>query len=195
MPDAAALEAHLTANRDRRMADYMAFLAIPSISALPTHNADSQHAANWLAGALTACGNGDHAEPSDANQAGAMSSLMTSPVPGMTAQPRMGKGANAPILACTGLDSPVQGAAKTGDGRSLPDLALGCLGGISPRGDRVARDAVSPPHDRTRIGHGACGECRAASVPDHPRLTTRQSGKGEVRGFCCPVPLEPRVDC
>ena len=32
-----ALEAHLAANRDRRMNDYKAFLSIPSVSALPIH--------------------------------------------------------------------------------------------------------------------------------------------------------------
>ena len=54
--DPNALEAHLTANRERRMEDYTAFLSIPSISALAAHNADSQRAAEWLAGALRAAG-------------------------------------------------------------------------------------------------------------------------------------------
>jgi hypothetical protein len=39
--DVAALEAHLAGNRAQRMADYQDFLRIPSISALPAHNADS----------------------------------------------------------------------------------------------------------------------------------------------------------
>ena len=54
--DQNVLEAHLAANRERRMEDYTAFLSIPSISALPAHNADSQRAAEWLAGALRAAG-------------------------------------------------------------------------------------------------------------------------------------------
>jgi acetylornithine deacetylase/succinyl-diaminopimelate desuccinylase-like protein len=54
--DQSALEAHLAANQERRMADYHAFLSIPSISALPAHNADSQRAAEWLARALTKAG-------------------------------------------------------------------------------------------------------------------------------------------
>ena len=54
--DQNALEAHLAANRERRMEDYKAFLSIPSISALPAHNPDSQRAAEWLAGALRTAG-------------------------------------------------------------------------------------------------------------------------------------------
>ena len=53
---AAAVEAHLAANRDARMEDYRAFLRIPSISALPSHAPDSRRAAEWLAGRLTAAG-------------------------------------------------------------------------------------------------------------------------------------------
>ncbi len=50
------IDAHLTANRERRMADYQEFLSIPSISALPAHHPDSQRAAAWLGAALTAAG-------------------------------------------------------------------------------------------------------------------------------------------
>jgi acetylornithine deacetylase/succinyl-diaminopimelate desuccinylase-like protein len=49
-------EEHLTSTRDRRMASYMEFLRIPSISALPEHADDCQAAAEWLAAALTAAG-------------------------------------------------------------------------------------------------------------------------------------------
>ncbi len=49
-------EEYLDANRDRRMASYMDFLRIPSISALPAHAGDCVTAAEWLATALTAAG-------------------------------------------------------------------------------------------------------------------------------------------
>jgi len=59
-PDAsdhdAALEAHLDATRDARLASYMDFLRIPSISALPDHAPDCRRAAEWLAESLTAAG-------------------------------------------------------------------------------------------------------------------------------------------
>ena len=51
-----ALEAHLMANRDLRMADYLAFLTIPSISALSAHAPDSRRAAEWLAQTLGKAG-------------------------------------------------------------------------------------------------------------------------------------------
>jgi len=54
--DTAALEAHLAGNQVQRMDAYKAFLSIPSISALPAHEPDSQRAAAWLAGALAGAG-------------------------------------------------------------------------------------------------------------------------------------------
>ena len=54
--DERALDAHLAADREQRMADYRAFLSIPSISALPTHAADSRRAAEWLGKALASAG-------------------------------------------------------------------------------------------------------------------------------------------
>jgi acetylornithine deacetylase/succinyl-diaminopimelate desuccinylase-like protein len=59
-----AIEAHLAANRDQRMADYQAFLTIPSVSALPAHNADSRRAAEWVAAKLTEAGL-EHVEVSE----------------------------------------------------------------------------------------------------------------------------------
>lgn len=59
MPDTtttAALEAYLDANRDRRLASYLEFLRIPSISALPEHAGDCRAAAEWVAGQLRAMG-------------------------------------------------------------------------------------------------------------------------------------------
>lgn len=56
-----ALEAHLVATREGRYDSYLAFLRIPSISALPEHAADCRHAAQWLADALTQAGV-EHAE-------------------------------------------------------------------------------------------------------------------------------------
>ena len=53
---AAALETHLVANREARLAAYRAFLSIPSISALPAHAADCRRAAEWLAAELTRVG-------------------------------------------------------------------------------------------------------------------------------------------
>lgn len=50
--DFAAIESHLDATRDARLASYMDFLRIPSISALPEHDPDSRRAAEWLATGL-----------------------------------------------------------------------------------------------------------------------------------------------
>jgi acetylornithine deacetylase/succinyl-diaminopimelate desuccinylase-like protein len=62
MPDTdAALQAHLDATRDARLASYMSFLRFPSISALPEHAEDCRRAAGWLAEALTTAGL-EHAE-------------------------------------------------------------------------------------------------------------------------------------
>jgi acetylornithine deacetylase/succinyl-diaminopimelate desuccinylase-like protein len=62
MPDRdAALEAHLAATREARYESYFDFLRIPSISALPDHDADCRAAAGWLAAALTEAGL-EHAE-------------------------------------------------------------------------------------------------------------------------------------
>ena len=51
-----SLEEHLDATRDDRLADYQAFLRIPSISALPEHAPDVRRAAEWLADALGGAG-------------------------------------------------------------------------------------------------------------------------------------------
>ena len=59
-----AIEAHLDATRDARMASYMDFLRIPSISALPAHDDDSRRAAEWLADALRGAGV-EHVEVSE----------------------------------------------------------------------------------------------------------------------------------
>jgi acetylornithine deacetylase/succinyl-diaminopimelate desuccinylase-like protein len=57
MPDTdAAFEAHLESTHAARLESYMAFLRIPSISALPEHAGDCRHAAEWLAEALTGAG-------------------------------------------------------------------------------------------------------------------------------------------
>ncbi len=62
MPDIdAALEAHLDKTQAARLESYMAFLRIPSISALPEHAGDCRRAAEWLADALTVAGL-EHAE-------------------------------------------------------------------------------------------------------------------------------------
>jgi acetylornithine deacetylase/succinyl-diaminopimelate desuccinylase-like protein len=58
-----AFEAFLEANRDRRLADYLDFLRIPSVSAEPEYVADCQRAADWLAARLQAIGM-DHVEAS-----------------------------------------------------------------------------------------------------------------------------------
>ena len=52
----AAIDAHLDATRDARMASYQDFLRIPSISALPAHAGDCRRAAEWLADALRTAG-------------------------------------------------------------------------------------------------------------------------------------------
>lgn len=54
--DQAALEAHLAASAERRLADYAEFLRIPSISGIPEHAPDCRRAAEWLAARLTAAG-------------------------------------------------------------------------------------------------------------------------------------------
>jgi acetylornithine deacetylase/succinyl-diaminopimelate desuccinylase-like protein len=51
-----ALEDHLDATHDMRLASLQEFLRIPSISALPEHAADARRAADWLADALRAAG-------------------------------------------------------------------------------------------------------------------------------------------
>ncbi len=52
----AALDAHLVATREGRYDSYLAFLRIPSISALREHAEDCRRAAHWLADALTEAG-------------------------------------------------------------------------------------------------------------------------------------------
>lgn len=54
--DQAALEAHLAAGAERRLARYSDFLRIPSISGIPAHAPDCRRAAEWLAGELAAAG-------------------------------------------------------------------------------------------------------------------------------------------
>ena len=51
-----AVEAHLDATRDARLASYLDFVRIPSISALPEHAEDCRRAAVWLADTLRAAG-------------------------------------------------------------------------------------------------------------------------------------------
>ncbi|MDA8201587.1 MAG: dipeptidase [Chloroflexi bacterium] len=51
-PLAGELEAQLAATADRRLARYLDFLRIPSISGIPGHAADCRRAAEWLAGDL-----------------------------------------------------------------------------------------------------------------------------------------------
>jgi acetylornithine deacetylase/succinyl-diaminopimelate desuccinylase-like protein len=56
-PDAQpAIEAYLDSTHEARMASYMEFLRIPSISALPAHDVDSRRAAGWLADSLRTAG-------------------------------------------------------------------------------------------------------------------------------------------
>jgi acetylornithine deacetylase/succinyl-diaminopimelate desuccinylase-like protein len=50
------LETFLKANAERRLADYVDFLQIPSISALPEHAGDCRRAAEWLVDRLKAAG-------------------------------------------------------------------------------------------------------------------------------------------
>lgn len=56
MNSTASLEDYLEANRERRLASYLEFLRIPSISALPEHAGDCRTAAAWVAGQLEAMG-------------------------------------------------------------------------------------------------------------------------------------------
>jgi acetylornithine deacetylase/succinyl-diaminopimelate desuccinylase-like protein len=51
-----ALETYLAANADRRLASYLEFLRIPSISAQPEYASSCREAAEWLAGQLRAIG-------------------------------------------------------------------------------------------------------------------------------------------
>jgi acetylornithine deacetylase/succinyl-diaminopimelate desuccinylase-like protein len=55
-PTDAALEGHLDATADDRLASYQAFLRFPSISALPEHHPDVRATAEWLAGTLRDAG-------------------------------------------------------------------------------------------------------------------------------------------
>jgi acetylornithine deacetylase/succinyl-diaminopimelate desuccinylase-like protein len=50
------LEAYLDEHRERRLAAYLDFLRIPSISGMPEHAADCRRAAEWLADQLRAAG-------------------------------------------------------------------------------------------------------------------------------------------
>jgi acetylornithine deacetylase/succinyl-diaminopimelate desuccinylase-like protein len=51
-----ALEAHLDATHEERLASYQAFLRIPSISGIPAHADDCRRAAGWLAEAMRTAG-------------------------------------------------------------------------------------------------------------------------------------------
>jgi acetylornithine deacetylase/succinyl-diaminopimelate desuccinylase-like protein len=51
-----AVEAHLEATREARHASFLELLRIPSISTLPEHASDCQHAAEWIAGELSRIG-------------------------------------------------------------------------------------------------------------------------------------------
>ena len=51
-----ALEAHLDATHEARIASYKDFLRIPSISGIPAHADDCRRAATWLADALRTAG-------------------------------------------------------------------------------------------------------------------------------------------
>jgi acetylornithine deacetylase/succinyl-diaminopimelate desuccinylase-like protein len=51
-----AFETYLAANADRRLASYLEFLRIPSISAQPAYASSCREAAEWLAGQLRAIG-------------------------------------------------------------------------------------------------------------------------------------------
>ena len=57
------VEAYLEANHDRRLASFIEFLRIPSVSADPAYAADCRRAADWLADHLRAIGL-DHVEAS-----------------------------------------------------------------------------------------------------------------------------------
>ncbi|HSS34945.1 MAG TPA: dipeptidase [Patescibacteria group bacterium] len=57
------VEAYLEANHDRRLASFIDFLRIPSVSAEPAYAADCQRAADWLADHLRSIGL-DHVEAS-----------------------------------------------------------------------------------------------------------------------------------
>ncbi|HLY13698.1 MAG TPA: dipeptidase [Candidatus Limnocylindrales bacterium] len=59
-----AFETYLAANAERRMASYLEFLRIPSISAQPQYAGSVREAAEWLAGQLRAIGI-EHAEVSE----------------------------------------------------------------------------------------------------------------------------------
>ena len=52
----AALQAHLEATHEARLASYKEFLRIPSISGIPAHAADCRRAAEWLAEAMRTAG-------------------------------------------------------------------------------------------------------------------------------------------
>lgn len=60
----AALEAHLDATHEARLASYKDFLRIPSISGIPAHAADCRRAGEWLADAMRAAGL-EHVEVAD----------------------------------------------------------------------------------------------------------------------------------
>ncbi len=64
MPEPDAIEAYLDANRSARLASYLEFLRIPSISTDPAFAGDCRRAAGWLADRLRAAGL-EHVEVSE----------------------------------------------------------------------------------------------------------------------------------
>lgn len=111
-----------------------------------------------LAFALAACGGGaDDAPQVQAGSDEVLSQLVN------------GKG--APILACTGLDTPVPGArAAAAGGKALPDLSFECLG---EGGALTLADLRGPMV--LNVWASWCGPCR----DELPYLTEAQAALGE----------------
>ncbi|MBA3744035.1 TlpA disulfide reductase family protein [Sporichthya sp.] len=140
---------------------------------------------------LTACSGGDDdpvvpsgmsggmpsgmtSEMTQAEAAEEGASLLASPRPGLTTPPLTGGGAGGPILTCTGLDSPLAGAAEVSsrddEGRTLPNLTLDCLGG----GEAVTLGELRGPLV-LNVWASWCLPCRA----ELPFLTAAHEALGE----------------